>query len=141
MSERIVDVLIVGAGASGAALAWTLAETKMDILCLEQGGWMKQEEFPSNSIDWELRRLADFGLSPNDRKLPADYPVNDAESPIAVSMFNAVGGSTILFAAPPVGLPRPQPRRRRRRLAARLPHACPVLRPERAHDRRLRTRR
>ena len=98
MSERIVDVLIVGAGASGAALAWTLAETKMDILCLEQGGWMKQEEFPSNSIDWELRRLADFGLSPNDRKLPADYPVNDAESPIAVSMFNAVGGSTILFA-------------------------------------------
>lgn len=98
MSERIVDVLIVGAGASGAALAWTLAETKMDILCLEQGGWMKQEEFPSNSIDWELRRLADFGLSPNDRKLLADYPVNDAESPIAVSMFNAVGGSTILFA-------------------------------------------
>jgi choline dehydrogenase-like flavoprotein len=32
-----VDVLIIGAGASGAAVAWSLAETKMHILCLEQG--------------------------------------------------------------------------------------------------------
>ncbi len=41
MSEEIVDVLIIGAGASGAALAWSLAETRMNILCLEQGDWMK----------------------------------------------------------------------------------------------------
>ena len=39
-----VDVLIIGAGASGAAVAWSLAETKMHILCLDQGGWMKQAE-------------------------------------------------------------------------------------------------
>ena len=32
-----VDVLIIGAGASGAAVAWSLAETKMHILCLERG--------------------------------------------------------------------------------------------------------
>jgi len=31
-----VDVLIIGAGASGAAVAWSLAETRMHILCLEQ---------------------------------------------------------------------------------------------------------
>ena len=30
-----VDVVIIGAGASGAAVAWSLAETKMHILCLE----------------------------------------------------------------------------------------------------------
>jgi len=30
-----VDVLIVGAGASGAAVAWSLAETRMRIVCLE----------------------------------------------------------------------------------------------------------
>jgi choline dehydrogenase-like flavoprotein len=99
MSEHPVDVLIVGAGASGAALAWSLSETRMRILCLEQGGWVRSEDYPSNHADWELRRLGDFGFSPNDRKLPADYPVNDAESPIAVSMYNAVGGSTILYAA------------------------------------------
>ena len=43
----IVDVLIIGSGASGAAVAWSLAETKMRILCLEQGDWMKHTDFPS----------------------------------------------------------------------------------------------
>ena len=42
-----VDVLIIGSGASGAAVAWSLAETKMRILCLEQGDWMKPTDFPS----------------------------------------------------------------------------------------------
>jgi choline dehydrogenase-like flavoprotein len=37
-NER-VDVLIIGSGASGAAAAWSLADTKMRILCLEQGDW------------------------------------------------------------------------------------------------------
>ena len=32
-----VDVLIVGSGASGAAVAWSLADTRMRIVCLEQG--------------------------------------------------------------------------------------------------------
>ena len=34
-----VDVLIVGSGASGAAVAWSLADTRMRIVCLEQGDW------------------------------------------------------------------------------------------------------
>ena len=34
MSNEPVDVLIIGAGASGAAIAWSLIETKMRILCL-----------------------------------------------------------------------------------------------------------
>ena len=37
-SDTVVDVLIVGAGAAGAAVAWSLAETRMRIVCLEQGG-------------------------------------------------------------------------------------------------------
>lgn len=98
MVEDPVDVLIVGAGASGAALAWSLAETRMNILCLEQGGWMNPAEYPTTGMDWELRGQGDFALSPNTRRRPEDYPVNDAGSPISVSMFNAVGGSTILYA-------------------------------------------
>jgi len=35
-----VDVLIIGAGASGAAVAWSLADTRRRILCRDQGGWM-----------------------------------------------------------------------------------------------------
>jgi choline dehydrogenase-like flavoprotein len=106
MSEEPVDVLIVGAGASGAALAWSLAETRMKIVCLEQGDWMDPAEYPSTKNDWELRRFGDFGLSPNSRGRREDYPVNDDGSPICVSNFNAVGGSTILYAAhfsPPTG--------------------------------------
>ncbi len=99
MSEETVDVLIVGAGASGAALAWSLADTRMNIVCLEQGDWMDPSRYPSAGSDWELRSFGDFGLSPNSRGRREDYPVNDTESPISVSNFNAVGGSTILYAA------------------------------------------
>jgi len=76
----MVDVLIIGSGASGAAVAWSLAETKMRILCLEQGDWMKQSDFPSNGRDWDARRYGDFDISPNRRGRPTDYPVNDDNS-------------------------------------------------------------
>jgi choline dehydrogenase-like flavoprotein len=99
MSEQPVDVLIIGAGAAGAAFAWSMAETRMNVLCLEQGGWMDPARYPSTGMDWELRGQGEFGFNPNHRGRPEDYPVNDAESPISPSMFNAVGGSTILYAA------------------------------------------
>ena len=99
MAKEPVDVLIVGAGASGAAVAWSLAETRMNILCLEQGDWMDPAQYPGMRGDWEARQLSDFGFSPNTRGRREDYPVNDGASPIQVSNFNAVGGSTILYAA------------------------------------------
>ncbi len=95
----IVDVLIIGSGASGAAVAWSLAETKMRILCLEQGDWMKPTDFPSHGRDWEARRYSDFDISPNRRRRPADYPINDGDSPMKVANFNAVGGGTIMYTA------------------------------------------
>ena len=93
-----VDVLIIGAGASGGAVAWSLAETKMRILCLEQGDWTKPTDYPSNGRDWEARALQEFNYSPNRRGHVQDYPVNDAASPIRVANFNGVGGGTILYA-------------------------------------------
>ena len=80
--NETVDVLIIGSGASGAAVAWSLAETKMRILCLEQGDWMKQADYPSNGRDWEARLWDDFATSPNRRGRPTDYPINDDNSPI-----------------------------------------------------------
>ncbi|MDO8300850.1 NAD(P)-binding protein, partial [Lacisediminimonas sp.] len=93
-----VDVLIIGAGASGAAVAWSLAETRMRILCLEQGDWVKSSDYPSNGRDWEARQFGDFSFSPNRRGNPADYPVNEDDTPIKVANFNGVGGGTILYA-------------------------------------------
>lgn len=67
MSQEPVDVLIIGAGASGAALAWSLAETRMRIVCLEQGGWMNPADYPATRSDWEMERFGAFGLSPDGR--------------------------------------------------------------------------
>ncbi|MBC8241114.1 MAG: NAD(P)-binding protein, partial [Alphaproteobacteria bacterium] len=52
MTEQPIDVLIIGAGASGAAMAWSLAETRMRIVCLEQGDMMKPANYPSAGPDW-----------------------------------------------------------------------------------------
>ena len=97
MSEQPIDVLIIGSGASGAAVAWSLAETRMRIVCLEQGDWMNPSDYPSNGRDWEAREFGDYAISPNQRKRLTDYPVNDSDSPIKVANFNGVGGSTILY--------------------------------------------
>ncbi len=141
-----VDVLIIGAGASGAAVAWSLADTKMHILCLEQGGWMSPAQYPSTGRDWEARFYGDYSPSPNIRARPEDYPVNDDNSPIKVVNFNGVGGCTIMYTA---HFPRLHPSdfrvqhagRRGRRLADRLRHAGAVLCRERPDDGRLRSRR
>lgn len=94
-----VDVLIIGAGASGAAMAWSLAETKMRIVCLEQGDWMKPSEYPATGRDWEARALSDFSPSPNIRGRKEDYPINEDNSPIKVVNFNGVGGGTVFYTA------------------------------------------
>lgn len=97
MNEEPVDVLIIGAGASGAAIAWSLTDTRMRILCLEQGPHLHDADFPSRNPDYELSRYAEFSCDPNVRQLPQDYPINSAGSKITPVNFNAVGGSTINF--------------------------------------------
>ena len=98
-TDEIVDVLIIGSGASGAAVAWSLADTRMRILCLEQGDWVQPSDFPTNGRDWEARRYSDFAISPNRRQRATDYPVNDESSLMKVANFNGVGGGTVLYTA------------------------------------------
>ena len=92
MSENIVDFLIIGAGAAGAAAAYNLADTGTSILCLEQGDWNKQSSYPSNYMDWEYHNEKSMSISPNIRNNKSDYPINDYDnSPISIANHNAVG--------------------------------------------------
>ena len=97
MQTDPVDVLIIGAGASGAAIAWSLLETRMRILCLEQGPHLMHNDFPSLEENYELARYGKFSCDPNVRRLSQDYPINVEDSCITPVNYNAVGGSTINF--------------------------------------------
>ena len=98
-NEGIADVLVVGAGASGAAFTWSLAQAGINVVCLEQGGWVAEDAFPTSDADAQIHLQTDFHPDPGFRGLPADYPVNEAETPIAPLMYNAVGGSLIHWGA------------------------------------------
>lgn len=99
MADDPADILVIGAGASGAAFAWSVAGTGARVVCLEQGGWTDPADYPSTGRDWEARQLDEYHFSPNQRRAAADYPVVEADSPIKVANFNAVGGGTVLYAA------------------------------------------
>lgn len=94
-----VDVVIVGGGASAAAAAWSLADTRMRIVCFEQGDWPQPGSYPTTGRDWEVRQSVEWNTSPNARCAPADYPVNDDESAVKIINYNGVGGGTVLFGA------------------------------------------
>ncbi len=91
--------MVVGAGATGAALSWRLATRGFKVTCLEQGAWVDPSAYPASYEGWPLHFGTDFHLDPNVRRLASDYPVNAEASPVSISMYNAVGGSTIHWSA------------------------------------------
>ncbi len=101
MPDERADVLVIGSGAAGGALTWRLTQHGAKVVCLEQGDWVNPAEYPSTRPDWEIQvRRGSFNLSPNIRRRPEDYPVIETGgNPPHTLMFNAVGGSTIHWAA------------------------------------------
>jgi choline dehydrogenase-like flavoprotein len=96
---EIVDVLVIGAGPSGAVVTHTAAAAGLNVLCLEQGDWVNPSDFPANFPEWELLIQHNWAHDPNVRALPSDYPVDVEDSDMWPVMFNAVGGSSIYYGA------------------------------------------
>lgn len=91
------DVLVIGAGATGAIASFVLADAGLDVVCLEQGDWVVPDDHPHQSRDWEWQRHGEWSSDINIRSADADYPVETNSS--HVLMWNAVGGSTNIYGA------------------------------------------
>jgi choline dehydrogenase-like flavoprotein len=98
-SATDADVVVIGAGPSGAVTAHTLAGRGFKVVCLEQGDWVSPTEFPGNRREFELLLTRKWATNPNIRGRPADYPLNVDDAEVMPVMFGAVGGSSVLFGA------------------------------------------
>lgn len=99
VDPTVVDVLVIGAGPSGAVVTHTAAAAGLNVMCLEQGDWVNPSDFAANHPEWELLIQHSWSHDPNVRNLPSDYPVDVSESDMWPVMFNAVGGSSIYYGA------------------------------------------
>ena len=97
--KQPADVLMIGAGPTGAVASKRLAEAGMRVVVLEQGDWPDYTRARADHPDFEITAGKYWSANPNRRKAPADYPVDDSDSDIAAVIYNAVGGSSVLFAA------------------------------------------
>jgi choline dehydrogenase-like flavoprotein len=95
MTTPMADVLIVGAGATGSLAALVLARAGLDVVCLEQGGWVEAGDHPHYSADWSWQRKTRWNADVNKRHHPDDFPVQTNSS--QVLMWNGVGGSTNVY--------------------------------------------
>lgn len=93
------DVLIIGAGPTGAVAAKRFADAGMRVVALEQGDWPDYSKARAEHPDFELTAGRYWSGNPNRRQAPADYPIDDKDSDISAVLYNAVGGGTVIYAA------------------------------------------
>lgn len=91
------DVLVIGAGASGAVNSLVLAQAGLRVVCLDQGGWTEPAQHPHYSDDFQYQRQNRWSPEPSVRRGPDDYPVEGGQS--HALMWNGIGGSTNVYAA------------------------------------------
>src|SRR5688572_32929177 len=97
--EADPDVLIIGAGPTGAVAAKRFVEAGMRVVVLEQGDWPDYSKARADNPDFELTMGRYWSGNPNRRQAAADYPIDDSDSDILAVLCNGVGGGTVIYAA------------------------------------------
>lgn len=91
------DILVIGAGASGAINSLVLAQAGLRVVCLDQGGWTAPTDHPHYHDDYVYQRQNRWNPEPSIRRGADDYPVEGNQS--HALMWNGVGGSTNIYGA------------------------------------------
>ena len=94
----LADVVVVGAGPSGAAVAQQFTAAGMSVVVLEQGDWPDYSTARSDQPEFEVAAGKAWSPLPNVRRGIGDYPLDESEADINALMWNGVGGSVILYA-------------------------------------------
>jgi choline dehydrogenase-like flavoprotein len=93
------EVIVVGSGPTGVVVARRLAAAGVDVLCLEQGDYPDESVVVGGRRDWELAGRGPANASPNVRRAPADYAIEEDDSEMKVLTWNGVGGGSVMWAA------------------------------------------
>ncbi|MEM8663055.1 MAG: GMC family oxidoreductase [Pseudomonadota bacterium] len=99
MADLRADIVVIGAGPTGAIAAYRLAKAGRDVLIVERGDWTDYPALRRNDADWERRKQGPLNANPNIRAGPADDPIDDADTPIKPMIGNAVGGGSVWWSA------------------------------------------
>jgi choline dehydrogenase-like flavoprotein len=97
--DEPADILIIGAGPSGAVAAKHLSAAGFSVVTLEQGEHPDNSAYAGRRPEWELVSQKRWHPNPNVRDGERDYPLNTDESDINPLMYSGVGGSATLYAA------------------------------------------
>ena len=93
-----VDVLIIGAGASGAAVAWSRRHGCTSLP--RARGLDEPRDVPSTGRDWEARAFGDYSPSPNIRARPERPPSSAFRGRSDQNTKPNLGGVAPAFFAP-----------------------------------------
>jgi choline dehydrogenase-like flavoprotein len=96
MGGRLVDFVVVGAGAAGGVVAKELAEAGFKVVVLEQGPYLRERDFRHDEI-WALHG---HGLTNDPRLQPNTLRLNESETAVefqAIRYGRAVGGGSVHY--------------------------------------------